>query len=115
MASGPRGRMTWLASGMVTVDDAGNVVNFDFTMTLTVTPTGGSTTIVTVMIDATSLEMFVSGPLGGALTFRLDRLTMTGQLLLGNLVVADVMIIDGCTTIQFTVPGVPDKVVCSNG
>ena len=31
MASGPRGGMTWLAGGMVTVDDAGNVVNFDFT------------------------------------------------------------------------------------
>ena len=66
------------------------------------------------MLDANSFELTVNGPLGGVLSFQLNRVTMTGQLLLNGIVVANVTIVDGCTTVQYTVPGVPDKVVCAN-
>ncbi len=112
--SGPRGDGSWSVTGTVTVDDAGNVVDIDFVMTLMFTPTGGATSTVTAMVDATRFELIVNGPLGGTLVFRLDRTTMTGEVLLNGLHVADVVIDDGCATIRYTVPGVPDRTVCSN-
>ncbi len=112
--SGPRGDGTWSVTGTVTVDEAGKVVDIDFVMTLMFTPTGGATATVTAMVDATRFELIVNGPLGGTLVFQLDRTTMTGEVLLNGLHVADVVIDNGCATIRYTVPGVPDRTVCSN-
>jgi len=112
--SGPRGSGSWSATGTVTVDDAGSVIDFGFVMTLAVTPTGGPTTMVTAVVNPNSFELTVNGPLGGVLVFQLNRTTMTGQVLLNGIPVADVTIVGGCATIGYTVPGMSDEVVCSN-
>ena len=39
---------------------------------------------------------------------------MTGEVSLNGLTVATVTIVDGCITIDYVVPGVPDETVCSS-
>ena len=111
--SGPRGDASWSTIGTVTVD-AGNVIDIDFVMTMMATSASGFSSTVTAIVDMNRFELVVNGPLGGVLRFQLDRNTMTGQVLLNGIPVADVTIVGGCATIQYTLPGVPDRVVCSD-
>ncbi|NIM63403.1 MAG: hypothetical protein GTN89_12395, partial [Acidobacteria bacterium] len=113
-ASGPRGDANWSTSGDVTVDDARNVIDISLVITVTATSAGGFSSTVTAVVDANSFELIVNGPLGGVLRFELDRATMTGRVLLNGLHVADVTIANGCATIRYTLPGMQDRVVCSD-
>jgi len=78
-----------------------------------VTPTGGTTRIATVLISPTQFEVVVTGPFGGVLRIVLDRETMSGFVSLNGLRVAQITIVDGCVTVEYTVPDVPTETRCA--
>ncbi|MBD3869316.1 MAG: hypothetical protein IFK94_14440 [Acidobacteria bacterium] len=112
-AFGARGSATWVATGTVLLDDAGDVIDYDLDMTHTITPVGGQTAVVRMMVDPTMLDMRLTGPMGGALGLELDRETMTGSLSLNGIQVATVSIEGGCAIIVSSIPAIPDQTVCS--
>ena len=112
-AFGTRGSATWTATGTVLLDDAGDVVDYDLEMTHTITPAGGQTTVVRMTVNPTTLDIRLTGPLGGILGLQLDRETMTGSLSLNGIQVATVSIENGCATIVSSIPAIPDQTVCA--
>ncbi len=112
-AFGNRGSATWVASGTVLLDAAGQVLDYDLEMTHTVTPAGGQTAVVRITVMPTMMDMHLTGPLGGTLGFELDRETMTGTLNLNGIQVATVSIENGCATIVSSIPAIPDQTICA--
>lgn len=111
-ASGSRGQASWGASGDVTVDEGGGVIDFSLTLTYTVTPTGKAPRIATVLISPTQFEVVATGPFGGVLRIVLDRSTMSGFVSLNGLTVAQITIVDGCVSVDYLVPEVPSETIC---
>lgn len=113
VASGPRGSATWSATGTLTRDAAGALVDYDATMTHTVTPTGGPTSVVLVGLSPTSFEVVVSGPRGNTLRFTFDRGTMSGMVSLNGRAVAQVTVSDGCAHVDYVDESRQDVDVCA--
>jgi hypothetical protein len=111
-ASGSRGSATWSALGTVTLNDQFQVTDFSFNMTHTVTPTGGPSAVVEVVLSPTRFELIVTGPLGGVVRFLLDRDTMSGMVSINGHDVAEVVIVDGCSHIDFINENLDSVVVC---
>ena len=112
VATGPRGSATWNATGTLTRDAEGAVVDYDATMTHTVTPAGGPTSAVLVTLSPASLEVLVTGPRGNTLRFTFDRVTMSGAVQVNSLVVAQVTVSDGCAHVDYVEESRQDVDVC---
>jgi hypothetical protein len=110
-AIGPHGTASWSSVGTVTLDEIGEVVDFDFTISHTVS-TGAVTVAATAVVSPTSFELVVNGPLGGTVRFALDRETMTGTISLNRREVATVAIIDGCAVVNFLNDAIQDGTLC---
>jgi len=110
-ATGPRGSATWTATGNVEVG-AGEVTDYDATMTHTVTATGGASAVATVMVSPTRFELVVTGPFGNTLRFVFDRSSMTGTLGVNGRDVALVTVSGGCTHVDYMDPARQDIDVC---
>ncbi len=113
-ATSAKGSASWSAAGTVTFDTLGTVADYDFTMTHTITPTGGTTVMVSVVVSPTRFQLIVTGPLGNTLRFALNRETMTGTVSINSNEVASVTILDGCTTINFFSEELVDRTVCAD-
>ncbi len=111
-ATGSRGSATWSAFGTVTLDEADQVVDFSFTFNKTVTPAGGATIAVTVIVSPTQFELIVNGPRGGVVRFLLDRETMTGTVTHNGNPVATIAIVEGCAHIDYVDGAMQDEIVC---
>lgn len=112
-AFGTRGSATWAATGTVLLNDAGEVIDYDLDMTHTITPAGGETAVVRMVVDPTTMDISLTGPMGGLLGLELNRETMSGSLTLNGIQVATVSIDNGCATIVSSVPAIPDQTICS--
>jgi hypothetical protein len=110
-AVGPHGTASWSSVGTVTLDEVGEVVDFELTISHTVS-TGAVTVTATVAISSTSFELVVTGPLGGTVRFTLDRETMTGTISLNRREVATVAIVEGCAVIDFLNDAIQDGTLC---
>jgi len=113
-ALGTRGSATWVATGTVLLDDAGEVIDYDLDMTHTITPAGGETAVVRIVVDPTTMDLSLTGPLGGVLGLELNRETMSGSLTLNGIQVATISIEGGCANIVSSVPAIPDQTICSS-
>jgi hypothetical protein len=105
------GSVDWSMLGSVEVDAAGEPVDYDFNMSHTVTPVGGSATVVTVILSPTQLELVATGPMGGTVRFNLNRQSMAGSVYVNGYHVASI-VIGTCTEIDFTSTEHQDVSVC---
>lgn len=111
-AAGQRGTATWTATGTVTLDAAYQVVDYNLTMTHTITPNGGGTAVVTVVLRPGLFELTATGPLGRTLKFVLNQETMTGVIMLNGQVVAQLTITNGCANVDYVDPALTDEQFC---
>jgi hypothetical protein len=112
-ATSVRGAATWTATGDVTTGAAGEVVDYDLAMTHTVTPSGGSSVAVVIVLSPTRFEETITGPLGNTVRFALDRETMTGTVRINGIEVATVAIHEGCAEVDFVNPALTDFTICA--
>ena len=112
MANSALGNATWSTLGSVEVDELGEPVDYTFNMSHTITPVGGTTTIVTSIVSPTQFEFVVTGPMGGTVRFNLNRLTMTGSVYVNGYQVATFAITNGCTDVDFTSDEHLDVTIC---
>ena len=112
MAGSPGlGNVTWSMLGSVEVDEAGEPVDYDFNMSHTVTPVGGATSVVTVVVSPSQLELVATGPMGGTVRFNLNRQSMVGSVYVNGYHVASI-VIGTCTEIDFTSEEYQDVSIC---
>jgi len=111
VATGSQGTATWSATGSVEVD-AGEVTDYDATMTHSVTATGGASAVATVLVSPTRFELIVTGPFGNTLHFVFDRSSMSGTLGINGREVALITVSAGCTHVDYTDPARQDIDVC---
>lgn len=106
------GSATWSSLGSVEVDEAGEPVDYSFNMSHTVTPVGGSATVVTVIVSPSQFELVVTGPMGGTVRFNMNRQSMTGTVYVNGYMVATIVVDGTCTSIDFTSEEYQDVEVC---
>lgn len=106
------GTSVWSTAGSVRVDETGEPVDYDFEMSHTVTPAGGSPMNVTVVVSPTQLELVATGPMGGTVRFTLNRLAMTGTVYVNGYQVATIVVEGSCTAIDFTSEKHQDVEIC---
>jgi hypothetical protein len=106
------GSSVWSTAGSVQVDELGEPVDYDFEMSHTVTPAGGSPMSVTVVVSPTQFELVATGPMGGTVRFALNRLSMTGTVYVNGYQVATIAVEGSCTAIDFTSEEHQDVEVC---
>jgi hypothetical protein len=111
-ASSDVGSATWSAIGTVTLNAAHEVVDFTYNMTHTVTPVGGPSAVVEVIVTPTRYELFVVGPRGGVVRFLFDRESMSGVVSVNGFGVAEITIVEGCAHIDFVSQDLDPVVVC---
>jgi len=112
VASGPQGTATWSVLGVVVLNEATEIIDFTFNLTHTVTPTGGDSIVVNSVITPNSFELVVTGPRGGVLRFTLDRRTLSGEISLNGIPVADVEFVEGCAMVDYYNPMIEDETIC---
>jgi hypothetical protein len=96
------GSATWSTLGSVEVDETGEPVDYSFNMSHTVTPVGGTATVVTVIVSPSQFELVVTGPMGGTVRFNMNRVSMTGTVYVNGYMVATIVVDGTCTAIDFT-------------
>lgn len=106
------GSATWSTLGSVEVDEAGEPVDYSFNMSHTVTPVGGTATVVTVIVSPSQFELVVTGPMGGTVRFNMNRLSMTGTVYVNGYMVATIVVDGTCTAIDFTSEEYQDVIIC---
>lgn len=111
-ASGPNGSASWNAAGVVTVNAEEGVVDYDVTMTHTVTTTGGDTVTVTTTVSPTSFVMVLTGPRGGVVRFVMNIETGEGMASWNGINVAEVSFVEGCINIDYLNPEIEDQLIC---
>jgi hypothetical protein len=111
-ASSEVGSATWSAVGTVTLDAEHQVVDFTYHLTHTVTPVGGPSAVVEVLVTPTRYELIVIGPMGGVVRFLFDRESMNGVVSVNGFEVAEVTIVEGCAHIDFINENLDPTVVC---
>jgi hypothetical protein len=112
-ATSLRGTATWAATGDVTRDAGGQVTDHNLAMTHTVTPAGGASVVVAVVISPSRFEETVTGPRGNTIRFVLNRETMTGTIRVNGTEVAAVTITGGCAHVDFVNPELTDFTICA--
>lgn len=106
------GSATWSTLGSVEVDEAGEAVDYAFNMSHTVTPVGGTATVVTVIVSPSQFELVVTGPMGGTVRFNMNRVSMTGTVYVNGYMVATIVVDGTCTAIDFTSEEYTDVNIC---
>ncbi len=106
------GTATWSSLGTVIRDAVGDVIDFTFNQTHTVTPFGGQTSTVTTVVTPSQIEIIVAGPLGGTIRFVLDRESLAGAAFVNGTQVAAISFIDGCMSIDYVSSLLTDVVIC---
>jgi hypothetical protein len=112
-ASGPRGDLTLTGSGTITLDGSGQILEFDFDLTIRLNPAGGSTVTVAVVISDSALELTITGPHGNVVKCRLDPGTLSGTILVNGSPVAQVTIVDGCAEVDYLDASLDDATFCA--
>ncbi len=107
------GVATWTATGDVTRDAGGQVTDYNLAMTHTVTPAGGTSLVVVVVVSPTRFEETVTGPRGNTIRFVLNRETMTGTIQVNGTEVAAVTLSGGCAQVDFVNPDLTDFTICA--
>jgi hypothetical protein len=102
----------WSTLGTVEVDEQGEPVDYSFNMSHTVTPTGGSSVVVTAVASPSQFELVVTGPMGGTVRMNMDRVSMTGSVYVNGYQVATFAVDAGCTDIDFTSEEHQDVTIC---
>lgn len=111
-ATGVHGTATWNAVGTVTVRPEEGVVDYDLTMTHTVTPNGGETVTVTTEVTPSSFHLTVVGPRGGVIRFDMDLETGEGMASWNGIDVAHVVFDGGCVSIDYVNDAIEDQLIC---
>ena len=111
-ASGARGSATWSTVGTLARDGGGAVVDYDLTMTHTVTPTGQSPSVVTALLSPSRFDLIVTGPYGNTLRFGFDRLSMSGTVSVNSRLVATIEVSEGCAHVDYVDESRQDVDVC---
>ena len=111
-ATGPRGTVVWSATGYVVIDDQHHVVDFRLDMNDTVTPAGGSSAMLNVIVTPGQFETTVTGPHGGTAKFVFDRSSMSGVVYVNGGTFANIEVVDGCANVDYTNPALTDVQIC---
>lgn len=111
-ATGPNGSASWAAVGTVTVHPEEGVVDYDLTMTHTVTTNGGETVTVTTVVTPTSFDVTVVGPRGGVIRFVMNIETGEGMASWNGIDVAQVVFDGGCVSIDYLNEAIEDQLIC---
>ena len=111
-AAGARGSATWSTVGTLDRDAAGDVTDYDLTMSHTVTPTGQTPSVVTALLSPSRFDLIVTGPYGNTLRFGFDRVSMSGVVSWNGRHVATVEVSEGCAHVDWVDESRQDVDVC---
>ena len=111
-AVGPNGTATWSATGTVTLNGTGQLVDHALNMVRTVSALGASQT-VTVTLTPAQITLTMAGPRGNVLQFQLDRGAGNGTVTINGAIIATVTVAEGnCLFVDYANPNLQDGTVC---
>lgn len=110
-ATSSRGVAAWYVTGYAVVAE-GEMIDFALTLSLTVTPTGGTPRTITISLTPVMKTVFFQTTSGLNVSYILNRSTMTGVVSVQGRQVATVVFSGDCVTIRFVDPGLDERTIC---